>query len=596
MSVCSGQSFTPSILKKSSTLQDRLKLAAASENKVRFVLPHTQNIRNILRDYLQHRDTRAYENLIRSIRDSEILDADLISLLQETSECVSLLSKELRLFVEVLLTVRWVDRDEKLVKEYQSFLVNLLVAQNYHAKAVIDHLVSNFIASPTDEPWTDGNPSDKDCIKCINIHSVLHSLIKIVPMCTNIILNSLISHYPYFKKGIHINEFYLHNLLWIFDYETSLRPDILHLIFSKLVIMDVNAPREVIQEAYSKVDDEEIFSMDDTKSIASTTSSNVIVETLDTCMIKMLNYISQHCYNAKTQELEWGRTEVLYRDLLQVFDAVILPTYNCHHVQFCWFVLCGFKPILVNSFLDHLWRKVIDPNIPSILRQSSVEYIASLVARASYVTLKMLKSVLQQLATWIHTYINTQDGLECVNSDLRLHAVFYSTCQALFYATIFRHKEMIGSSKNIAFLQSLNFTKIVTCRLNPLRVCQPAVVQKFAAFSRNYQIVYCYSVIEHNSRKVLPTIYQSERGSLIQSSAVLEANYPFDPFVLRRAGEKICPFYREYEETDISRNDDINEHHDSGTTERDDFLDQDFHSSKCSNFSYGKSPGFKFNM
>lgn len=83
-------------------------------------------------------------------------------------------------------------------------------------------------------------------------------------------------------------------------------------------------------------------------------------------------------------------------------------------------------------------------------------------------------------------------------------------------------------------METLNLAKIVTSRLNPLRVCQLAVVQNFAAVARKYQLAYCYSIIEHNSRNVLPVVYQDEKGSLIVYNANLEAFFPFDPYVLKR--------------------------------------------------------------
>lgn len=52
------------------------------------------------------------------------------------------------------------------------------------------------------------------------------------------------------------------------------------------------------------------------------------------------------------------------------------------------------------------------------------------------------------MAAWIHSYITTQDGLECLNSDIRVHAVFYSVCQALFYVVAFRHKDLVSSRKS----------------------------------------------------------------------------------------------------------------------------------------------------
>ena len=48
---------------------------------------------------------------------------------------------------------------------------------------------------------------------------------------------------------------------------------------------------------------------------------------------------------------------------------------------------------------------------------------------------------------------------------------------------------MVNSKKNLAFLRSLQFNTIVTCQLNPLRVCLPPVVKNFAALARNYQVV-----------------------------------------------------------------------------------------------------------
>lgn len=39
------------------------------------------------------------------------------------------------------------------------------------------------------------------------------------------------------------------------------------------------------------------------------------------------------------------RTKELYRDLLTVFDKLILPTHASCHVQYTLFYLCSFKPV-----------------------------------------------------------------------------------------------------------------------------------------------------------------------------------------------------------------------------------------------------------
>lgn len=91
-------------------------------------------------------------------------------------------------------------------------------------------------------------------------------------------------------------------------------------------------------------------------------------------------------------------------------------------------------------------------------------------------------------------------------------------------------------SADLAFLQSLNLTKMVTCRLNPLKVCLPVVAQNFATVTRTYQLAYCYSVLQHNARYSMPVIHQDDKGYTVnRDSTLLDTFFPFDPFVLRRS-------------------------------------------------------------
>lgn len=138
---------------------------------------------------------------------------------------------------------------------------------------------------------------------------------------------------------------------------------------------------------------------------------------------------------------------------------------------------------------------------------------------------------------------------------------------------------------------------MVTCRLNPLRVCQPAVVQNFAAITRKYQLAYCYSIIEHNSRNIMPVIYQDEKGRVSTKSCILDSFFPFDPYLLKRSGQKISNIYLEYKEANEEYEEmDIDDHE----RDDDDFLN-DHKSESLSitpkmntdRFSYGTSPGFK---
>lgn len=143
MSIFSSRTKSSSIL-KGTTLKSRLS-DLKTPSKVRFQLPHSKKIAIILKNYLKAKEVREYEQLVVLIRDSEFLDQDIEELLQEATECISLLGHELRLFVDSILSIKWAHRSQNVVASYQSFLCNLLVAHNYHTKNAIDRLVSHFI-------------------------------------------------------------------------------------------------------------------------------------------------------------------------------------------------------------------------------------------------------------------------------------------------------------------------------------------------------------------------------------------------------------------------------------------------------------------
>lgn len=190
---------TSSILKKTSSLKRRLTEIVNSPAKVRFQLPHSKNVKKILESYVKSGETKDYFSLVCLIRDAHLLDSDVSSLLNEATQCISILNQDLRLFVEALLNVPWNDRSGDVVKEYQGFIVNLLSAHNYHARYVINHLVGLFLPGkscvgnmqlmkkfmlldPKDPEWPDGKATESDRQKCLNVHVVIKILLDVIPM------------------------------------------------------------------------------------------------------------------------------------------------------------------------------------------------------------------------------------------------------------------------------------------------------------------------------------------------------------------------------------------------------------------------------
>lgn len=570
------------------------------DHHVRFRLP--RNIKQVLLDFKCGNNIKQYQELIFAVKDVENLeDNELLRLLKEIQEYISELDKKLHHFVEALLNVNWADRNNEIVKEFQGFFLDLLSAHNYYTKHALDNLMTIFKTGESDEEWMDGIITDQDQIIFSHVHDLLKVVLQVIPMSCDILMKAVAKCFPYHGRPAYEQECFIHNMLRIAEYQPQLRTDIIFIIFKRLVAMDVNAPRSEVLDNEGEcenmdIEDADIFDMDNCGENKDPTKSHFkmkhpVANSLDVAMRQMFLYINSECYD-KDDQINWEKTKKLYQDFITVFDQVVLTTHATYHVQFLMFYICSFKMALVEAFLMFLWRKVVNPNVAPIIRQSAVMYIGSLLSRASYINISKLKASISEMCTWIHKYITSQDGLECANSDVRVHAVFYSVCQSLFYVIAFRHRDFVGSRKNLTFLQSLNLTKIVTCKLNPLKVCLPVVVQNFAAITRTYQLAYCYSVIEHNSRYTLPVIHQDKKGYYTKESCWLEIFFPFDPFILKRCSHLIEPLYCIYQKPEqenqvtVTRKEEGLEEEDE-----DDFLSDI--STLSEKFSYSSSPGFK---
>uniref|UniRef100_A0A3P8PJK0 RRN3 homolog, RNA polymerase I transcription factor n=1 Tax=Astatotilapia calliptera TaxID=8154 RepID=A0A3P8PJK0_ASTCA len=457
----------------------------------------------------KHGDSSDYELLKHQLVDPEIKDAQIINWLQEFRSSVTHLTKDHEQLIYTILRLPWLGRSQAVVDEYLAFLGNLVSAQTVYLCACLNMVVSHF---------TPNLPRNFD-----HCHQALQLIIRY--------------------------ECYVHNLLRITVYVPSIRRDLLELIIGKLLKLDVNASRTHIEEAEEnrvqtqkaeEQTEECLFDMDEDVSADEPTRTTVmahpVAERLDTLMAVLMAYIKDVCYVDGSFHAE--RTKELYRDLLTVFDKLILPTHASCHVQYTLFYLCSFKPALAEAFLDHLWKILQNPSLPAVLRQAAAGYLGSFLARAKFIPLSTVRACLDLLSSWIHQYIYSQDSCgKQVCCDVSLHGPFYTSCQAVFYTIIFRHRALLEANmkKGLEYLQSLNLEQVVMCQLNPLRVCLPSITNMFAAITRKYQVVFCYTIIERNNRCVLPVVRSSAGGDCVTTNTnPLDSFFPFDPYLLKR--------------------------------------------------------------
>lgn len=505
-------------------------------------------------------DQRDYELLKHQLADPDIKDAQLVNWLQEFRSCVTLLNKEHEQLIHALLRLPWVGRSQPVVEEYLAFLSNLVSAQTVYLCSCLRMVVGHFIpqrVTVTDGgvEFSDSDDENENLPRIFNqCHQALQLISRYVPSTGRFLTPILQEKFPFIQKSSRTLECYVHNLLRVTLYIPSIRRDVLEVVIDKMLNLDVSASRSDIEEAEENAvhqqPEETLFDMDeDVSPQPSMVMAHPVGERLDTLMAVLLTYIKDVCH--VNGVLQVDRTKELYRDLLSVFDKVVLPTHACSHVQYALFYLCSFRLALSEAFLEHLWKLVQNPTQAAVLRQTALGYMGSFLARAKFIPIVTVRACLDLLVSWIHSYLDSQDTVDKQFCDLDLHGPFYSACQAVFYTLIFRHRAILEGNmkKGLEYLQSLNLERVVMCQLNPLKVCLPTITHMFAAIMRRYQVVFCYSVIERNSRHMLPVVRSSTGGDRVTTNTnPLDSFFPFDPYLLKRSGQVIQPLYQVWEE------------------------------------------------
>ncbi|XP_052818391.1 RNA polymerase I-specific transcription initiation factor RRN3-like [Mya arenaria] len=534
-----------------------------------------------------------YDSFVSQLADRKIEDGILLKCLTSLQPCVTQLDKENhQALVSVLLRLNWCSKPPAVIEVYQSIIITLVSTHTDFLKPCLKMIISVFVP---DLKKKDGKVAVNEEMTqshsraFIQAHTLLRAITQIVPMAASpgVLVPLLGELSPWQGRHVYEQECYVRNLIQATYYLPTLRQNIMEHIIHKMINYDIQAPRSKLVETISDDSQESgIFNMDETS------SCHEAAEKLDIMMVLLYEYIKSVCFN--NGELNWECTKRFYREMLYVFEKIILPTYACSHTQFVMFYLASLKTELCDGFLDYLWKRVQNPNVHSVYRQTAVTYMGSLLARAKFINIRTVMRTLELMMTWAHNY--TQTCLDSVMADIKHHGPFYSVCQAVFYVFAFRQKEMFETRKGLKWAENLQIQHLIQSRLNPLKVCLPLIVKTFASICRQHQLAFCDHIIQQNARSFIPVVSDG-------TQKVLEAYFPFDPYLLDRSKHYIEDQYRTYDRCVDFEDEDSAEEEDD-----DEMFTEDVMSSKHvamatapgsyvdkSNvdlMSYGTSPGF----
>ncbi|KAJ6169185.1 hypothetical protein N7497_002028 [Penicillium chrysogenum] len=466
--------------------------------------------------------------------------------------------------VHAVINSEWLGRDEAYVKLYIRFLGNLAAAQGTFLVPVLKMLATNLASVPRAVGRLPGYAVVQPSEMHTRVHMAMRHVLQLIPAGSGSLSQILSTQFPFDSDPASASIAYTRNLIQIISYAPELQSDILALITEKLVKVDVEIQvdmedfeEEVGDEILDEVDEEE---EDDDASVASDDS-----EDDDT---KGAKKIKDNILKENALDL-----------LLSHFQTIILPTYRSRHSQFLLFHFSQASPVLIDRFASTFVQLIFNKLQPGILRQSAAAYLASFVARGAHISGEVVRDVFDLLLTHLNSLRMDYEG-SCRGPDLRRYGPFYSTAQALLYIFCFRWRDLTTAAID-EFLH-----KCIYSRLNPLKVCSPAIVAEFARIAHHFQFLYVYPLLETNKRIRVTAFRNLSNLSDPRFSHVgreiragdnvgyqLDAYFPFDPYQLPRSRRWLEGDYVEWR--GIPGLDDANDS-DSGVDESDDEEGEDF--------------------
>ncbi|CAF3535554.1 unnamed protein product, partial [Rotaria sp. Silwood2] len=151
-------------------------------------------------------------------------------------------------------------------------------------------------------------------------------------------------HFPFMTKDINIQVIYIKNLLRSLSYLSIQRSRYLEIIVSKLIRIDVHASRQDILHAEKiNIENELVFSLEQLNTNDNNEMKHDHADKLDCLMFVLFEYITN--VSIENGVVNYQETKLLFKDLLNVFNKILLPTHDSSHVQFLIFYVCSFHTV-----------------------------------------------------------------------------------------------------------------------------------------------------------------------------------------------------------------------------------------------------------
>lgn len=212
-------------------------LIRESINRVRFELLANRSLHKVLLGVEAADPTarRDYDDYLRMIRDECISEADFMSAIQESRECIALLVKYKEL-AQALLSLDWLRQPPEAAAQYQLFLIDLLTSHNKYTRFAVRQLIGALVPRDIDQyQYTGAVPTGAEAeLRRNRVLETIGRVLEVIPLAHNMVLHAVDSTFPFHTRASYVYAGFLDSVLLLMaDATDELKADMFRVVMSK---------------------------------------------------------------------------------------------------------------------------------------------------------------------------------------------------------------------------------------------------------------------------------------------------------------------------------------------------------------------------
>ncbi|KAL2015334.1 hypothetical protein VTK56DRAFT_5796 [Thermocarpiscus australiensis] len=501
---------------------------------------------------------------------------DLIAYVVALTGYAPMLGRSCSGLLKSILRCAWLERDENFSRAYVQLLAALSSVQGSFFTQVLTMMVDKFTQTRHSSSIA-GFPSVDPETKKRWLHIGLKYLLELFPAGQHIILNLVSSKFPYTEESKATHMEYIDHLLRLKASRPELERDIMELILSRLVKLDVEMTLDLendddettravlrqLEASDAKTEDEDDESdadsvLSDEEELNEQAKRVLTIKSKLETMDAILDLLFS-IYTPIFEDPDSPEAVEAFQDLLSDFSNVILPHLKSRHTQYLLFKFAMKSNQLMEMFIGTLFNLAFESNRPPVVKQAAVAYLASFTARGARVQSDQVQMITRTFLDYIDHYRATHTN--CRGPDVRRYSQYYAYFQGLLYIFCFRWRDLIDRDlvppsldwddpasfigQDLPWMTGLRsrLQANIASKLNPLKCCSPVIIDEFARLSHHLRLIYIYPQIEKNKSVHLSQFFTGSyaTGGALRDTGFeyddekwthLEACFPFDPFQL----------------------------------------------------------------